>query len=50
MKKTLKKPTLLNENTKVSLYIGEGCEVGNDCGDSGDECFVGGDCGVGTNC
>ena len=50
MKKTLKKTILSNENVKVLLYIGEGCQVGNDCGYTGDECYVGGDCGVGTNC
>ena len=50
MKKTLKKTNLSNETAKVLLYIGEGCQVGDDCADSGDNCFVGGDCGVGTNC
>lgn len=50
MKKELRKPVYDNENVKVVLYIGEGCQVGNDCGDSGDNCYVGQDCGVGTNC
>lgn len=50
MKKELKKPVYEDDNTKVSLYIGEGCQVGDDCGDSGNNCFAGGDCAVGNDC
>lgn len=50
MKRELKKPVYEEKDVKVLLYIGEGCEVGNSCGESGDSCYVGADCGVGTNC
>lgn len=50
MKRELKKPVYEDDNTKVLLYIGEGCQVGNGCGDSGDNCYVGDDCGFGNGC
>lgn len=50
MKKTLTKPFVNEDSILVLLYVGEGCNVGDDCGNSGENCFVGGDCGVGTNC
>jgi hypothetical protein len=50
IKKSLVKPEKLSSIDKVSLYAGEGCEIGNNCGETGDSCFVGDDCGYGTNC
>lgn len=44
------KPVNDTSAEKVVLYVGEGCQVGDNCGDSGDNCFVGDNCGVGTNC
>ena len=50
MKKELKKPVYTDNDTKVWLYIGEGCTVGGDCSQTGDGCTVGNDCNNGTNC
>ena len=49
MKKELVKPIRLTESTKVLLYLGEGCNVGNGCGDIGADCYVGNGCGAGNS-